>query len=136
VRRCIAFVVLLTLAVAVPAAAKEGAQAHLLTPLPGNAKAGALITVKWAVDVPGANGKRVPFVASGMFARLVGRNGTSTTATATQVHGPAYSVRIRVPRGGIRNVQVGLHGWALTPAGKHPAPLLFPIMNNPLHPRP
>jgi len=134
-RRSIVFALTLTLAAAAPAAAKEGAQAHLLTPLPSHANAGAVVTVKWTVDATGANGKRVPFGAIGMFVRLVGRNGASTTATAPQ-HGQPYSVRIRVPRGGIRNIQVGLHGWALTPTGKHPAPELFPITNNPLHPKP
>ncbi len=135
-RRRIAFVFLLTLAAAAPAAAKQGAQAHLLTPLPSNAKTGTLITVKWAVDIPGANGTRVPFKAVGMFVKLIGRSGASTTATAPQEHGPPYSAHIRVPRGGIRNIQVGLHGWAFTPTGKHPAPVLFPITNNPLHPKP
>lgn len=97
-------------ALAAPAAlAKEGAQAHLLAPLPPHPRAGALITVRWTVDVAGTNGKRVPFGAIGMFVRLVSRSGASTSATATQTHGP-YRVRIHVPVGGIHAIRFGLHG--------------------------
>ena len=46
---------------------------------------GALMTVRWTVDVLGSHGKRVPFGALGMFVRLVGTNGTSTSATADLV---------------------------------------------------
>ena len=129
-------VVVLALAVAIPAAAKEGAQAHLLAPLPTRPTPGTFITVRWSVDVPGPDRKRVPFGAIGMFVKLVGRSGPSTTATAPQKHGPPYSVQIRIPPGGIRKIQIGLHGWATTPSGKHPAPELFPITNGPLHPAP
>ena len=102
-----------TLAIlAAPAAsAKDGAQAHLLRPLPSHPAEGTMITIRWTVTVPGAGGKREPFGATGMFVKLIGRNHASTTATAPQKHGPPYSVRIRVPRGGIRAVRFGLHGW-------------------------
>jgi hypothetical protein len=73
----------------------------------------------------------VPFGATGMFVRLVGRNGASTTATAPQKYGPPYSARIRVPVGGMRNIKLGLHSWASIPTGTHRAPMLFPITNNP-----
>ena len=133
--RCAVLVFALALVAAAPVAAKEGAQAHLLTPLPIHASAGALITVTWTVDVPGAGGKRAPFRAGGMFVRLIGRKGASNTATAAQ-DGPPYTARVRVPRGGIRGIQIGLRGWAVTPSGSHPAPVLFPITNNPLAPKP
>ena len=100
----------LALALPATAAAKEGAQAHLLAPLPVHPSAGTLITVRWTVDVPSEDGGRVPFGAIGMFVRLVGRHGASTTATAPQSYGPPYRVRIRVPRGGLRAIQFGLHG--------------------------
>lgn len=109
-KRSLVFISALAFAVATPVAAKEGAQAHLLAPLPAHPVPGRLITVRWTVDVPDGKGKRVPFGAIGMFVRLVGRGGPSTTATAPQTHGPPYSVRIRVPRGGIRAIRFGLHG--------------------------
>jgi hypothetical protein len=92
------------------ALAKEGAQAHLLAPLPAHPVAGRLITVRWTVDVPGPGGRREGFSAIGMFVRLVGAKGASTTAFAREAEGPPYSARIRVPRGGIRAIRFGLAG--------------------------
>lgn len=114
-------------ALAAPAAsAKEGAQAHLLAPLPTRPIPGSLITVRWSVDVPGAHGTRVPFGAIGMFLRLLGRNGGSTSATAAQYR-PPYRVRIRVPAGGIRAVRFGLEGTSCDPSGCRPSPMFFPL---------
>ena len=108
---------------AVPAAsAKDGAQAHLLRPLPSHPAAGTMITVRWTVTVLD-NGKRRPFGAIGMFVKLVGTNRASTTATAPQKHGPPYSVRIRVPRGGIRAIRFGLHAWN----DNGPGDMYFPL---------
>jgi hypothetical protein len=98
-------------ALAAPAAfAKEGAQAHLLAPLPRHPAPGRLITVRWTVDVAGPGGRREGFNALGMFVRLVGPKGASTTALAREDVGPPYSARIRVPRGGIRAIRFGIHG--------------------------
>ena len=114
-------------ALAAPAAsAKEGAQAHLLARLPLHPIAGSLIIVRWSVDLPGANGTRVPFGASGMFVRLLGRAGSSTSATAAQYR-PPYQVRIRVPAGGIRSVRFGLEGTSCGPSGCKPSPIFFPL---------
>jgi hypothetical protein len=115
----------LVAALAAPAAlAKEGARAHLLAPLPMHAEAGTVVTVRWTVTVTGPHGRRLPFDAQGMFATLIGVNGASTSAT--DVHGgPPYSVRIRVPAGGIRRVRFGLHGLSSGPNGTHPAPIFF-----------
>jgi hypothetical protein len=113
------------LAVAAPATAKEGAQAHLLTPLPASPVPGTLITVRWTVDVPSASGRRVPFGAQGMFVRLIGRGGAMTSATSPQTHGPPYSVHIRVPRGGIRVVRFGLRA--------RPADVFFPLRGNAIY---
>jgi hypothetical protein len=106
----LACALVVALVVAVPAAAKEGAQAHLLKPLPANATPGKFITVRWSVDVPGPNGTRLGFSAIGMFVRLVGRGGASTTALARENVGPPYSARLRVPTGGIRAVRFGIAG--------------------------
>jgi len=114
-------------ALAVPAAsAKDGAQAHLLSPLPAHAGAGTVVTVRWTVTVLGSHGKRVPFGASGMFATLVGTGGATTSVTAKQSQ-PPYSVRIRVPTGGIQRLKLGLHSFSSTPTGTHSAPWYLPI---------
>lgn len=111
---------------AVPAAsAKEGAQAHLLAPLPAHPLAGSLINIRWSVDVPGTSGKRRPFGAIGMFVRLLSRNGASTSASAPQYE-PPYHVRIRVPAGGIRTIRFGLMGTSCGLSGCKPS-ILFPL---------
>jgi hypothetical protein len=114
-------------ALAAPAAsAKEGAQAHLLAPLPSSARPGSSIVVRWSVDVPGTQGTRVPFGAAGMFVRLVGRGGAWTRATAPQYE-PPYKVRVRVPAGGIRTIRFGLMGTSCSPSGCRPSPIYFPL---------
>jgi hypothetical protein len=122
----------LALLAAPAASAKEGAKAHLLTSLPIHSRAGTIVTVRWTVDVPGSHGRRIPFGAIGMFARLIGTDGATTTATATQSSGP-FTVRIRVPAGGIRQIRLGLEGTAMEADGTtQAAPMLFPITNDPL----
>jgi hypothetical protein len=119
--------VVVALVLAVPAAAKEGAQAHLLSHLPRQAAPGSFVSIRWSVDVPGTNGRRVPFGAIGMFVRLRGIGGAQTSATASQKEGPPYSVRIRVPRGGIHAIRFGLMGTGCDPAGCRPSPIYFPL---------
>lgn len=113
-------------ALAAPAAAKEGAQAHLLSKLPAHPRPGSTIVVRWQVDVPGPDGKRQPFGGSYMFVKLIGK-GASTLAYANQAlhYGPPYSTRIRVPRGGIRAIRFGIMGTLTTPAGSRPWPDYF-----------
>ena len=112
--------VLVVLVAALPAAAKDGGQALLLLGIPHHRPAGSVITVRWTVKEAGT-----PFAASGMFVTLVGR-GRSSTEVAPQ-KAPPYSVRIRIPAGGIRKIEVGLRGWAVTASGRHFAPVLFPV---------
>jgi hypothetical protein len=126
VRRLLPFAAVVAALAAPAASAKEGAQAHVLTPLPARPAPGSLITVRWSVDVPGAHGTREPFGAIGMFVRLVSRNGASISVTARQYQ-PPYQVRIRVPAGGVRVVRFGLHGTSCGPSGCHPSPMFFPL---------
>jgi hypothetical protein len=129
-----AFVVAaVVLALAVPAAAKNGAWARLLAPLPRRAVPGKVITVRWTVEVRDAGGKAIPFGAAPMFVELTGRTGASTTGWALR-HGPPYAARVRVPEGGIARIRVGLLGWSSTPTGNHPAPVYFRITNDPFRP--
>ena len=119
-------VLVLGAAVAAPAAAKEGAQAHLLSKLPAHPVPGTWVVVRWRVDVPGPDGKRQPFGGSYMFVKLIGK-GDSTLAYANQAlhYGPPYGTRIRVPRGGIRAIRFGIMGTVTTPKGSQPWPDYF-----------
>ena len=58
--------------------------------------------------------------------RLVGRAGSSTSATAPQYQ-PPYRVRIRVLVGGIRGIRFGLMGTGCGPSGCKPSPIFFPL---------
>ena len=105
-----ACLLVVALAAAPGAAAKQGAQAHLLKPLPAHATPGKFITVYWSVDVPGPKATRLGISATSMFVRLIGRGGASTTAQSRESVGPPYSARVRVPPGGIRAVRFGVSG--------------------------
>ena len=132
-RRSLVTAATFVLLAAPAASAKEGAEAHLLTPLPVHSRMGTIVTVRWTVDVPGSHGRRTPFGAIGMFVRVIGTNGAATTATAKQSSGP-FTVRIRVPAGGIRQIRLGLEGTPTAADGTtQPAPMLFPITNDPFH---
>lgn len=84
--------------------------------------------VKWTVRVR-ANGKLIAFRANPMFVRLVGK-GASKTAFAQQF-GPPYRARIRVPRGGIRGIRLGLMGYSTIGTTTRAAPEFFPVVNSP-----
>jgi hypothetical protein len=126
VKRMLPLAAAVAVLVAPAASAKEGAQAHLLSPLPAHPLVGSLISVRWSVDVPGTQGKRRPFGAIGMFVRLLGRDGASTSATAQQYE-PPYHVRVSVPAGGIRSIRFGLMGTSCGPSGCKPSPIFFPL---------
>jgi hypothetical protein len=108
------------------ATAKEGAQAHLLRPLPDSAAPGSFVTVRWSVDVPGPHGTRVPFGADGMFVRVTGKSGASIRAYTLHA-GPPFEARVRVPAGGIRAVRFGLMGTACDASGCRASPMWFPL---------
>lgn len=95
-----------------------------------NPRPGTLITITWTI---GESGKpRDPgFGGSGLFMRLLSKTGAPTKSTpAHGTHG-RYSATTRVPPGGIRNIQLGIIGYSDGPTGRHKAPGLFPITNNP-----
>ena len=128
-RRVACVAILLIVAATVPAAlAKEGARARLLTVLPLHAKAGAMITVRWTVRER-VNGKLVPLRANPMFVRLIGT--TAAKTAFAQQFGPPYRARIRVPRGGISGIKLGLMGYSTTGTTTRAAPVFFPIVNSP-----
>jgi hypothetical protein len=124
--RLLAAASLLAVLAAPAASAKDGAQAHLLAPLPTHAQPATFVTVRWTVTMAGPHGTRIPFGASGMFATLIGTHGTSTSANAKQSQ-PPFKVRIRVPAGGIHWIKLGLHSFSSGPTGTHAAPWYFPL---------
>jgi hypothetical protein len=121
-------------------------EATLTSNIDANAPAGSVITVTFKVDA----GTDATVGAQGIFVRLLSRTGAPPTfAYAIGVDGD-YQANIRVPDGGIGDIQTGIYGWTngpsppkgasgipapntpapdLSPA--NPAPNLFPITNDP-----
>ena len=106
---------------AMPATAKEGVRAELDEPVRLGTPPGETIKVAWRlVDDEGR-----AFGASGIYLRVsrCGRRGLTVPATERS-HG-GYSARVKVPRGGIRRLRVGLRGWRITGDRKERADVFF-----------
>jgi hypothetical protein len=114
----------------VPAAAKGGVKATLLSSIPLDAKAGTHVTVSWKLFSTNAGGRRVPFGAGGVFIRLRSASGSGPKQALASATGPGrYRATVTVPDGGIGGVQIGLHGWTNGPSGTHRADVFFPVSN-------
>lgn len=119
------------LVAAVPAFAKEGVKATLTTPIPLDAKPGTPLDVGWTLAFV-EDGKRHAFGAGGVFVRLRSASGAAAeTAFSPQTKGE-FTATVKVPEGGIGDVQIGLMGWRSDATGTHYAPGFFPITNDPL----
>jgi hypothetical protein len=122
------------LAVALPASAKEGAEAKLDTALPRDAQPGSTIDVGWSVFAIEGD-QTVPITGSPVYVRLVGPR----AASVTEVMGkevPAgsghYTAAIQVPDGGIDKVFVAMRGESCTSAGCQRSYMIFPLIDDPL----
>lgn len=102
------FVLIAAVAVfALPAAAKEGVRATLDEPVRLGTAPGRTITVAWhLVDRKGR-----PFGAGGIYLRVSRCGRRPLTVRATEHGRGGYSARVKVPKGGIRKLLVGLQGW-------------------------
>jgi hypothetical protein len=110
--------ILVALAVAPAAAAKEGVTATLTSPVPLDARPGTQIQLTWTL----ATRDGTPFGAIGIFVRLVDAGGGKPVdVTASQSNGP-FSATARVPAGGLGGIRIGLHGTT---------DVFFPVQNDP-----
>jgi hypothetical protein len=115
---------------AAPAFGKEDVQATLTEPVPLGAAPGQEITVAWTLTYEEEAGEVQPFGAQGVYVTLVSATGGDyTTGHAGDGGGIGrYEAAVTVPEGGIGGIQIALMGWA----NAEPAPVAFPIVNNPL----
>jgi hypothetical protein len=119
------------LVVALPAASKDGVKATLTTRVPVAASAGTMLRVSWTLNYRDEHGRRHPFGGGGIFVRLLSyTHAGAQTALARGTTG-RYVATVRVPKGGMRGIQIGMPSWSSGPKGTHRADWLFPITNNP-----
>lgn len=107
-----------------PPIARAWVKATLTRPIDLNARPGTKIRIAWTFDHRVGGG--------GIFVRLVSASGAPAeiaTAHGTPGH---YAAVVRVPEGGIGSIQIGIEGTSSGANGTHPAPVLFPITNDPL----
>ena len=106
-------------------------KATLTTRVPVVASAGTTVRVSWTLSYRDEHGQRHPFGGEGIFVRLLSRSyAPAQTALARGTTG-GYVATVRVPKGGMRGIQIGIRGWSSGPNGTHRADWLFPITNNP-----
>lgn len=118
------------LGLAAPTAdAKEGVVARVLTPISRAAEPGSKVTVVWTLTYVDA-GKRRPFGAGYVFVRLFGPGGVRTPLAYGLHAGPPgrYRASVRVPRGGVVRVAIGIMGTVCDGEGCRTAPKYFPIV--------
>jgi hypothetical protein len=118
----------LALVAALPAAAKEGVKATLTTSIPLDAPAGTRLHVAWTL----ASADGTPFGAGGIFVRLVSASGAGAETAFASAYTGEYTATVRVPEGGIGDVEIGIRGFTSGPTGRHRADVVFPITNDPV----
>ena len=112
---------LLTL-LAMPIAAKEWMEARLDAPIAMDTLGGTEIIVGIVVTSPTEEGL-MPVDGSPIYLELTGRYGDTTRAAASPDRTPGhYTVRVAIPAGGARTVEIGIHGTTDLP---------MMVMNNP-----
>ena len=106
---------------AIPAAAKDGVRAVLDEPVRLGAPPGTTIKVAWRlVDEKGR-----AFGASGIYLRVSRCGRSPLNVPATERSRGGYSARVKVPKGGIRRLRVGLQGWRIVGDRKERADVFF-----------
>ena len=120
------------LVAALPATGKDGVRATLMTRLLLGAPAGAQLKVAWALASVDEHGRRRPFGGGGIFVRLLSASGAGAETAFARGTAGHYSATVLVPKGGIRDVQIGIRGWVSGPTGTRRSDVLFPITNDPL----
>jgi hypothetical protein len=122
---------LAALAVATPAAGKDDVRARIEGTVRCDAAAGSTISVAWRLESV-ERGRRRRFGAGDVFVRLLSRSGARPTkARARSTRRGRYRARVRVPRGEIRRLQIGLDGIRYVGDRIERAPIYFRIENDP-----
>lgn len=122
-----------SLALVLPALAKEGAEAKLDTVLHRDAEPGSTIDVGWSLYSVHAEDTN-PLPGASVYLRLIGFHGNDSTevmGTETPRGSGHYKGSIKVPEGGIRQILVGVVGEtcvAGTPCERND--MIFPLIDD------
>jgi hypothetical protein len=120
---------------AIPAMAKEGAEAKLDTAISRDSEPGSTIDVGWSTFQI-VDGKERPVYGSQVYIRLVSPDGTGTSeqmGVETPSGSGHYTASIQVPAGGIGEVIVGMVGEACPASGGcYRSDLIFPLTDDAL----
>ena len=121
------------LALAFPVLAKTGTEAKLDTTLHRDATPGSTIAVAWSLWQV-VNDKESPFSSQGVYMRLRGVDGKSSTevvGTEAPIGSGHYKATIQVPASGIGEVEVGLRGEQCTATdGCSRSDIIFPLTDD------
>lgn len=121
------------LALALPVLAKTGTEARLDTTLHRDATPGSTIAVAWSLFQV-VDDKESPFSAEGVYMRLKGVDGKSSTevvGTESPIGSGHYKATIQVPESGISEVEVGLRGEQCTATdGCSRSDIIFPLTDD------
>ena len=120
------------LAAALPATGKDGVKATLTTLVPLGSPAGTQLKVVWTLAYVDEQGRRHPFGGGGIFVRLLSASGAGAETAFARRQAGRYAATVPVPKGGIRDIQVGIRGWVSGPTGTRRSDVLFPITNDPV----
>lgn len=102
---------LLVVGLAGPVAAKETVVATLEAPIAMDSPPGVVLLVAITATAPDADGTPAPVIGTPFYLKLTGPDGATTRAAAEATSTPGrYLMRIEVPPGGPREVEVGIHG--------------------------
>ena len=128
----------LLLSVAGLTAAKEGAVASLDAPISPGTEPGTEIEVGWSAGWPDGAGGLDPIIGSPVFIRLTSADG-SATVEASGTERPSgsghYVATIRLPRGGVGLVEIGLRGESCVNGECTRSDLMFALADEQAHPQ-
>ena len=132
-RLAICLTLLLTASASAVASAKEGMTATLVGRPHFDAPAGTRITVAFRLGTAGAqSATRCRPDPDRFYVRLVSRTGARSTYGDAASCGRRMVATVRIPRGGVGDIQIKLRGWVTYPGGQTKrSDARIPITNDP-----
>ena len=119
--------------VALPAMAKEGAEARLDAPIPIDGPPGSTFQMRWTLVSVGADGTTSPIFGSPVYVRLTPADGGAAIeleAREAPEGSGHYVANVTVPDGGIDRLEVAMRGQSCDASGCQRADLTFPFASD------